>query len=120
MREDGISPEEMEVIAALAACSFRPACWEKRFVRNMAAQARNADHKALSERQHTMLYALRWRYRRQISGRVPGLDYGRECAELIKLPCWSNDTARARAMAETAARRRQARGEQLELFGAGA
>jgi hypothetical protein len=55
---------------ALAACSFCPGSWDKRFSRNMAALAEHAPEKDFTERQRVHLIRLVHKYRRQIDTAV--------------------------------------------------
>lgn len=59
-----MSPEEQTIIRELSHCTFRPASYEKRFVRNMVAAPPDA---TLTDKQRTYLYKLRWSYRNQIA-----------------------------------------------------
>ena len=58
-----MTPDEIAIAAALAACRFVPGSSPKRFVRQMAA--RDAT-KPLSERQAAYLWAIAWSWRRQL------------------------------------------------------
>lgn len=60
---DGKRPmteRERAAVIALTKCSFLPASWDKRFVRDMADKAE------VSEKQAASIARLAWRYRKQL------------------------------------------------------
>lgn len=63
-------------VLALGRCVLPVASWDKRFVRSMASLVAKADEDEdlprFTLRQAVMIARLRYRYRRQIKGAVPG------------------------------------------------
>lgn len=55
---------DYRTIQALARCTFPPASWVKRFVRNLAAYP---PEKELSEKQRAALARTAWHYRKQLA-----------------------------------------------------
>ena len=65
----------LKMLKALSYCTFRPASWEKRFVRDLAALG---PYDLLSLRQQEVVKTLYWRYRGQITAlqaRYPAAGY---------------------------------------------
>lgn len=81
-----MTEREIAICLALERVTFLPAHPHKRFARDMAAMARNAADKPLSEKQRKYLVNLAWRYRRQMPAELAyplvegeeGIRYGAE------------------------------------------
>lgn len=71
-----MTDEELEIIGALAGCTFLPGHPHKRFVRNMHSKATVDPDADLTSRQREYLFGLRWMYRRQIADDAPGIAKG--------------------------------------------
>lgn len=71
-----MTDDELEIIGALAGCTFVPGHPHKRFVRDMLFAAEADPDRELTDRQRDYLYGLRWRYRRQIPDQVAGIVAG--------------------------------------------
>lgn len=61
-----MTEKQKEKIFDLAGCNFVPGCFDKRFVRDMAAKARSDLGFDLSAQQAACLDTMHHRYRRQI------------------------------------------------------
>lgn len=68
-----MSAEEIEIAKTLRQCSFLPACWDKRFARELAWIAINMPEFGISDRQRAHLWRLGHRYRRQLPGSINAL-----------------------------------------------
>ncbi len=68
-----MTEDQILVAQALERCTMLPGSFEKRFVRDMAARSRLREPQALTDKQASLLVALRHRFRRQLSSAVPGL-----------------------------------------------
>lgn len=55
-----LAPIEVKMLRALAACTFLPGSFDKRFVRDIQGQT------ALTEKQRALLHKTFYRYRRQM------------------------------------------------------
>ena len=55
-----MTEKERGLVQALASCRFLPGSWDKRFVKDMAAQT------LVTEKQAQQIARLAWKYRRQI------------------------------------------------------
>jgi len=53
------------MVINLTSCTFKPGCWDKKFVRDLAERVRGG-HVDFSERQRETLLRLVHKYRRQI------------------------------------------------------
>lgn len=86
-----MSPEQQQLIAALARCTLTPASWDKRFARSLE---RLKPETELSQKQVEQLERLRQRYRRQLHRIAPAL-----VADLTEpqQPAGSSDLERLRA-----------------------
>lgn len=60
---------ERSLLMALRGCRFAVGSYDKRFVRNVSAEALNPEHPGLTERQRAFLALLGHRYRRQLASR---------------------------------------------------
>lgn len=63
-----LTAEQLRAIRLLSRCTFLPASWDKRFVRDMVAKANDPEPVPLTERQHRCLMEKVHRYRRQHKG----------------------------------------------------
>ena len=61
-----MNPNEAKIAAALVRCTFLPASWDKRFARDIAAQAEHRPDMPLTDRQAAHLLRLVHKYRRQL------------------------------------------------------
>ncbi len=63
-----MTDEQRKLALRLRRCTFLPGSYEKRFVRAMAAAAKNKPELVLTEKQADFLAKVAHRYRRQLAG----------------------------------------------------
>jgi hypothetical protein len=61
-----MTPVDISRICALAACTFPPGSYDKRFVRDLHSRMASKDAVTLTEKQAAYVRILAWRYRRQM------------------------------------------------------
>jgi hypothetical protein len=68
-----LTPEEAQLLHALAACRFHPGAADRRFVLHMSAAAKRTADLGLTEGQRAYLWRLGYRYRHQLPPEINAL-----------------------------------------------